>query len=1155
MAETIEGPGSGTRRGGARTIALEDLDADYQRKGVVLGSEDAKKAVYFGRGTIGPIGMAMALHRRLWVEDRSMTADTFGRALEAAIAQELGDSPLPGTLDSLHLRAWVQASRPVALPEPQHAPTVVRALQRLAREHRLSDQAVAALDGRWTRPSELLARLRDMQDASPYRTSRWLPIDKVFLSATASAQRYGPLANMDERHDALATLIGDAFVGKAGRDKIIFVEGERYSGKREAVYKMIQASLVPPNLIDVPGQGRLRLFARNVEDTPIEQIIVDVAELLGVEVPADVVPSQIDMLIGRIATKAREPGNAAAYVLAEVPAPGGLLTRLLGKERLQRLIDALFVGNNRLLLTGTDSRWLNRDKVICRVLRADAPTLSDIARAYDLKHDESRIPANVEVDGPFATLLTTLLDEKWPRSSASLERAHSVAVAAFRELVRSYRPEKDHLTLLDRRPDERPDLKILAEGVLQQLSDDADVLQTLELLALSEDGIQASAWCELLRPGSPQDAALGDFEQVSQKILDWLGYLSRRIDEAGPWPDEAPPDRDQLERVEPVLELIPPFQRLFERVFLEWDADFRTKCWKMARLAREKSRWKRLGSRSAYWGMPFETARDAQAIRRALIALDPEEIKKRLDPEQGIACSYSCLDRLVFAGSVHPSDRVNPVHAFRYLYFDLFRGDLDFEHRMSLQYHRDDLRLNLLLGFCNPGVPTYVEDDADEETLRARVARLLSAGASNRQILEEVPEVSEQQLTEWRKIHSARSSSVRRPELRTVLDTLAEPKSLGNWELLTGLLREPHDRAELLVSIAVSAKRVGAWTIVADAVSKAAEMVENEVVHLADVERVYRCEIDTMVLRCGSDMVGTLSEVQHRITVLLDALSTEQKLIEKRSAGEADGKCAIQRLWKACVKLQARTGEVLALTARDARGLQRAREAFEAAESLERKNTLGDWSGKGRSPLLGYGARRFLRLLCEMAEKKEYAHQKSKLLEHAEDLYNLNMRQTARFPAETSSLLLDMAWISRLKGRPDHAEALLRRLVDHPAAAAASISARVDMDASLARIALDLLESDTGRTLIDRTALARQALASIESVMRLATTGGLPLYLAFAELCAAKWLRLSDIGDRQELDSAPFDGRQADDLERSARVVFQRSECHLYIQWADMSRT
>jgi hypothetical protein len=106
------------------------------------------------------------------------------------------------------------------------------------------------------------------------------------------------------------------------------------------------------------------------------------------------------------------------------------------------------------------------------------------------------------------------------------------------------------------------------------------------------------------------------------------------------------------------------------------------------------------------------------------------------------------------------------------------------------------------------------------------------------------------------------------------------------------------------------------------------------------------------------------------------------------------------------------------------------------------------------------------------------------------------------------------------------------------------------MDWTHARIALDLLESDQGGTLADRAALMRQSLVSIDSLLRLATTGSLPLHLAFAELCAARWLRLHGSA-RGDLGNAPFEGRQADDLERSARAVLKHAECYLYLESGD----
>ena len=72
-------PDGGSRRGGARGISLNQIDADYERKGRALGGQNPRKeAYYLGAGKIGPLGVAFALHRLLWLENHSMTAVAFG---------------------------------------------------------------------------------------------------------------------------------------------------------------------------------------------------------------------------------------------------------------------------------------------------------------------------------------------------------------------------------------------------------------------------------------------------------------------------------------------------------------------------------------------------------------------------------------------------------------------------------------------------------------------------------------------------------------------------------------------------------------------------------------------------------------------------------------------------------------------------------------------------------------------------------------------------------------------------------------------------------------------------------------------------------------------------------------------------------------------
>jgi len=1033
-----------TRRGGSRSISLEDIDADYERKGAALGADDAKKAAYFGDVLIGPMGIAMAVHRRLWLDNRAITAHAFGLKLESAIKSSSPIGEVPPNLDADHLRAWVQASRPVALPDPQHASTVLIALQEVAREARIQEHLVAALAEPWQRPSQLLIKLRDLPDVG--WGEHFHPIDQAFLS------RFDPEA----RYEATARLIGDAFVGDLGKSHIVMVVGPRYSGKRRAVISMIQSRRIgESHFLDVPGQGRLPLFARNVEGLPIERVIWDLAAFLRIDASDDGVPPSVDRLIEEIADACRRPEFAAAYILAEVPAPGDLLSRLLGRERLVRLLNALSPpgGQTRLLLTGTESHWLQVGRPVYPIPLSELPRLQEIARKHGLPalgaHSEAR------TDGPLATLIDTLLNPSWDRTDNLRERARLVSAQALTMFSSSTGSVIDNIP--------RPDLTLLAEEIFHQLGSAADALEVLQFLCLSEDGLRASSLAELRRNNDQFSTHFQyQFDSCTMELHSNLRLVCRHIEWAGPWPSENAPERDEATRLEPLLELLPPFRRIFEAAFARLNIiEFRRKNWAVARLARQQSRWKRLSTDSRGRAVPFDLIRDAQALRRAQIGLEPSSEGAQPTISGSINYLASSIDRLVFSGDGLPFRE-----SYKFLYFDVFLDDIDSRHRLSMYFDRDDLRLNLLLGFCNPGMPIYVESNGADHVEKA------------------------------------------------------------NWELVTQLLPSAA-LSELLISIAVAAKRVGAWTIVQAIARQAVLFSKRGLTTFGSIERVLRCDIDTHILRCGArGAIQNFSDIRSRIQALVEQYSSEPES------------------WKAQIKLNMRLGEVNYLMG----DFSSAQNAFAEAEDRAYSSAQVEMRAESkweRSPILGHGARKYLKMLCEVAQSEGNVLARTEILEKANDLYITNTRRLARFPAERQLLILDQAMIAKCSGNLEQSYNLLLKIPAYTSMGITSLSARIEFEFTLAKLCLDLLELIGGQCVEQRVWLAATAKMAIDSILRLAGTSELPLYQAFGEMLAAQWIDLRQ-SDRSEHEGSLFDDRTSAELSKAASSTLIAVECGLF---------
>jgi hypothetical protein len=1069
-----------SRRGGARGISLSEIDWDYERKGRVLGAASPRKLAFFGDQWIGPLGVAFSLHRHLWHADHSITADKFADMLLRHVGE-----PRPANLDKMHLAAWVQASRFVALPEPMAAQPTMRALQSLAREVGLGDEVVKALGDRWKRPSELLALLQG--EAADGWGPDFHPVDPIFEMPSSE----------EPGHDGTAILLGDSIVGDAGGRYIMALVGPSYTGKRRVIAAMIHNKRVPgTNEVELPTGERLPLFARNAKDIPFEQVIRDVAIFLKIDVSRQLsLPDQLNELIAKITDRAQRKENAAIYILANVALEGGsLVARLLSGNQLQELIQALAVpggGGNRLLISGTDAGWLQEhlpDQI--QIVKMEPPSLGALARTYglELQSDEHK---SIVPEGPLGVLMASILDEKWERDETSLSSARQVAQRAIE--VCACQRSKDDIA-------HRLELRILAEELYNQIGSHDDAILLLKLLCLTEDGLRRSSIITLLRAGGLRK---NNVENHADQGLDYLRtnlrYICHLNEKAGPWPDEDPPGLEG-NGVEPLIMLPSPFRRLFELIFQRradrqvgpTDMDdsgrsrneFRYFNGLIAQLAREKARWRRLRAYNHSHDIPFGLARDAQALIRALIGIDRHricQVSSSARREVSDELRHSALERSTFGDGIEDLDQ---RLAFRYLYFDIFRDDMDYHHRLSVQHQRDDLRLTLLLSFGNPGRPIYLEEvvaDVRQDDSASGIAESTAKdGADINNVMQTGERGGDAQLLDWNSV-------------KAVLPNASE-------------------QTEFLTSLAITAKRAGAWNIVDAVVKTGSGLVKDGVMDHTLMQRVYRCGIDAEILRCGRAQSGkTLRDLQRDVEELIDALS------RSKTPGA----------WRAKVKLQSRLGELLSMQG----NLLAARKIFEEAEKEESYKTLRDCRYWVRSAFLGHGSRRYLRLLCELAEQSELEEEREGYLIRAQDINELNLGRATKAAGDRAIFAADRARILALSGRTKEAEGLISELCGSVERTITSLATRIEAEECFASVAISLIR---GGVVSHNEDIMEGAKSSIVRLLRLTRMSGLPVSTGKAERLASCWLELAK-GDRIDR----FDPRSREEFRRAAQERFR----------------
>jgi hypothetical protein len=1004
-------------RGGGRNVIPALIDSDYRRKGQVLGGPS--KRAYYGspEGPIGPIGVALALHRWLWRET-GMTAQAFGTALETHLRSEL--DRLPDNLGSDHLRGWVQASRPVALPDPKYVGPVLRALQKLAAENHLQGEIVAALDQSWKLPSALLTQLPSAH-ASESRGPYLDAIDPLL-------RLKAPLR--ESHHEDLVSELGDLLTGKIGRSKIIWLYGSPYVGKRRILMRLIAENLADDESIDLANGERSQLFAR-ADCSLIERVIFEIAIFLQIkDFPVD----QLDWLLDRIQEAASK--TTATFILANVPSTDDPLQNLFRNESLQRLLEALFMNGsgNRILVTSTDSASQN-PYLNGPFYERFVPC--EVASTFANRHGillPKEVNAAKPLDGPLSGLLETVLNLY--ETKLEIHPAIIKALKFWGDL-----PDRsgnwDWST--------RDDLRDISAIVYDRLTDQQQ-RQILRVMANSDDGVRLSSLFLLRKEECT--SACKDIESNVEELLRRLPMLCTKRN-AGPWPYEDPPD--QMDE-EPEVEFLSPYRQIFETMLLGHEPDvFRRESLRVAWGIRERARWSRLASGGSNMRPPPTVARIAQSLLRALVALDPKSlgagVKKHADTGAGLrakACTLGiplfAIEEMVFSGRLDVQRDLPDV--FRFLYYELFRNDLDRGHQLSRDYQQDDVRLSVLLGFCNVGWPVYV---------------------GNHEL----------------------SSSFR------------------SWDIVQKLL-PPRECAELLVSIVISAGRAAAWPVLEAAIERAEHLVSQRKIPLVAIQRVHRRQIDFAILTCGSKQkqkdcsrhpkFHSLVDIEHYVLGLRDRYD------QVRAGHDSAEICAAR------VKLMAALGEIYTMMGRLRKALDEFEKATRLETNMlaDHGNSHGAWPRSSLSGQAARRYMWLLCELASRSGDEAKRRSYVELCRALQDM-NLKRSagHKGEIPAlllgEAVLAALEGHWIRAEK-------LLLDRLSAGAHLVTTSPLSRVYIDSLSVRIIFDLLKAADKSICMRRSELLQRAKVLIERLLRIThpAAQNIPIFYAESLLLAAR---------------------------------------------------
>lgn len=303
----------------------------------------------------------------------------------------------------------------------------------------------------------------------------------------------------------------------------------------------------------------------------------------------------------------------------------------------------------------------------------------------------------------------------------------------------------------------------------------------------------------------------------------------------------------------------------------------------------------------------------------------------------------------------------------------------------------------------------------------------------------------------------------------------------AGFERLRGVFSDT-EMASILTSLSLAAQRCGEMRLLRDVTALAGELLEaSDPKELGPhLTKLWRAEIDSDVLHGGrDDGQGRRLEASERYTTRLLMTHFSEELAAK----------SVPHL-EARLKLLLRLGEIQHL-----RGLFRqAVQTFQKAEVAERALGGGEVCQGRRPALPGHGARRYLRLLWDLAELARsephsstavadccpefaaVAHANDelradlrepvelhRLVEKAGDVWQVSVRRLSRHAGDRPALLLDRAGNAFMKRHQDGqaydtAFALIERAEQFRLESSLSWARRLELDTVNAEIAIAFIK-------------------------------------------------------------------------------------------------
>lgn len=587
-----------------------------------------------------------------------------------------------------------------------------------------------ALYGDASRPSEVYKRLREVaaefsKEEYVERQRRYIQgrgyrkgddrrqskaalsrIDKAIdHKLIAGANRIMP-PDDEDLADPSVKKINDALKGSK---RLIIVSGEPLLGKKTKVKGVLRML--------AGNTGELLLPVRNPDDTLIDYLPVLVLSA-GAQSYRALLDKVTEFLTDYQRVQTGQPPKArlrgwrsahfdeavedlfaeyssfpALFVIADVEAFEFDLTRQTIRDTgIRRLIEALLAGNrdSRVLIT-TDE--ITEDQAVkslahrnCDIISVPPPTTADLkmfvaAKSFD-RLPEVLVDSNSEIRGDDLVTLSALAslsyDPSEPRLRLSEEELREVQM-----FLAQKRTERDQ--------ERRPVYRALVARIERW-----GLLHPLALIAASHDGVRDDSLERAFQRWAPFDQEVQDGVQGLDERLrafrevagDRFLRRSRlpRFD-----PDEYSPAESSSEE-DQVWDMDPSVAYWFLKILNESRPDIVAASHRLiAGIARERAQNKKLRMRGPSGSRVTEDAsRDVQAYTSLLasIFVRPDEHYEIAGPPL-----RTCEDDMF---SLDP-DRFKPARALRFAAYALLREDIDHDHRLSMLFDEDSLRLDLYL--------------------------------------------------------------------------------------------------------------------------------------------------------------------------------------------------------------------------------------------------------------------------------------------------------------------------------------------------------------------------------------------------------------------------------------------------------------------------